>query len=50
MNDEIIMCDVCGIQGIKDKEIVEAENYEPLFKRDSTRYECRAIIECLDRA
>jgi len=46
---EIINCEVCGKQGIKDKEIVLAEYYEPISRHDKTRYECRAVDQCLDR-
>jgi len=47
---EFIMCEVCGATGIKDKEIVMAEYYEPISKHDKTRFECRDVFGCLDRS
>jgi len=50
MNDEMVMCEVCGKLGLINKEIVLADYYNPIFRHDSTRYECRDIERCLDRA
>ena len=38
-------CQVCGAT----KDIVEREFYDQSLGRDSTRYECRNVVECLNR-
>lgn len=45
----IYSCEVCGYKGHLGVDIVESEFYDRILKRDSTRWECKDIEECLDR-
>ena len=42
-------CEVCGYKGYLGVDILERPYYDRLFKRDSTRWECKDIEKCLDR-
>jgi len=45
----IYTCEVCGYRGYLGVDILERPYYDRLFKRDSTRWECKDIEKCLDR-
>jgi hypothetical protein len=45
----VYTCQVCGFRGLLNKDIVERPFYDTTLHRDSTRFECQNIEQCLTR-